>query len=160
MTMRLAWCDKATKRQLLAKNFYIVCLNGIASSRIGAPLLERRMRYSRSVTTYAPRLESRRRLRHASAISLHQVVPAIRNGVRMIPAVAVRDFVAAIGGTVAHRTILRDDQMAGAVTRPGASVSVDAPGSAGFMRLGQRQDAFDDWPVIVMGVVDWRLEHK
>src|SRR5205823_643085 len=71
----------------------------------------------------------------------------------MIPAVAVRDFVAAIGGAVAHRAILRNDQVTGAVSGPGASVSMHAPGSACLMGLGERQDAFDDRPVIVMGVV-------
>lgn len=63
----------------------------------------------------------------------------VRKRVRMIPAVAVHDFVPAIGGTIAHWAVLRDDQMAGAVLGPGASVGVHASPRASFARLGERQ---------------------
>src|SRR5262249_4586135 len=68
----------------------------------------------------------------------------VRKRVRMIPAVAVRDFVPSIGGAIAHRAILWDDQMAGAVLGPGASIGVHASPRASFARFGERQDALND----------------
>ena len=53
----------------------------------------------------------------------------------MVPAIAVRQFVAAIGGAIAHRPIARDYQMTGAIAGPGAGVGMHASPGASFARV-------------------------
>jgi hypothetical protein len=78
----------------------------------------------------------------------------------MIPTVAMRQFVAAIGAAIAHRTVARDYQVTGTIAGPGAGVSMHAPAGASFARVRQRQDPLDHRPVVVMDVMERRLEHE
>jgi hypothetical protein len=78
----------------------------------------------------------------------------------MVPAVAVREFVAAIGAAIANRTVARDYQMTGAIVGPGAGVSMHASAGASFARVRERQDTLDHRPVVVMDVMERRLEHE
>jgi hypothetical protein len=44
----------------------------------------------------------------------------------MIPTVAMRQFVAAIGATIAHGAVARDYKVTGAIAGPGAGVGMHA----------------------------------
>jgi hypothetical protein len=58
----------------------------------------------------------------------------------MIPAVAVRNLMTAVGRAIVHRPVARHDQMTSAVRNPSTGVGGRAPAGANPSRLGERQD--------------------
>src|SRR4051812_37185251 len=84
---------------------------------------------------------------------------AARNAaVLVVPAVAMRDLVAAIGTEIAHRSAGRDDDVAGRTFFPSAGIGMNAHARAGRARLRQRQHALDHGAGIVRKA-RWRLEN-
>ena len=69
--------------------------------------------------------------------------------VAVLPAVAMRHLVAAIGAEIAHRSAGRDHDVADIALLPRAGVGVHAHLAAGRARLRQRQHALDHGPRIM-----------
>ena len=77
--------------------------------------------------------EAAQNLQYAQRVLLACRAACSRVGV--IPAVAMRQFMPAIGAAITHRAIARNNQMAGAIAGPGAGVRMHASAGASFARF-------------------------
>jgi len=94
-----------------------------------------------------------------SAIGLQRVIALVYDRVGVIPAVAVRHLMAAVGGAIVHRPVTRHDQMTNAIRNPGTGVGGRAPAGANPSRLSERQDLLDHRTVVVVGVSRRGFKH-
>jgi len=78
----------------------------------------------------------------------------------VIPAIAMRHFVAAIGRAVADGTVARNNHMARAVDCPRAAIGMDASAGANPARLGERQNALEHRTMKAVDVLDGWLKHE
>jgi hypothetical protein len=78
----------------------------------------------------------------------------------MIPTVAMRDFVPAIGAAIAYRPIARNYHVTGPVAGPGAGVGTGAFIGANPARLSKRQNALDHRTMKAVDVLDGGLKHE